>query len=226
MPAPSPSVGIDGYRAGWVAVSRDHDHWAWATASIDEIGTLVPADAVVGIDMPIGLLESGERECDVLARQHLPGAAARVFMTPPRCVLELGPHAPNDLAQSVSRASMGKGVSRQALALGPRILALDAHLARHPSNSVIEVHPELSFAQMGGTGPLSSKKTARGVGQRLAVLLDVFASVADVVSTAPPDVPIDDALDALAALWSAQRWLDGTARTLPLAPGTGPFIAI
>lgn len=120
---------------------------------------------------------------------------------------------------------MGKGISRQALALGPRILAVDALLTRHPTLSVIEVHPELSFAELSGRVP-DPKKSARGVGQRIAALQRWLPATSEAVGQAPAGVPIDDALDALAALWSARRWLTGAARTLPPGAVAPPFIVI
>ena len=219
------AVGIDGYRHGWVAAVLADGALTWRTSLVEDIGALVPADVFVGIDMPVGLVDHGERACDALARGALPGAASRVFMTPPRRVLELGPHAPNDQAQSLSRALMCKGVSRQALALGPRILALDAHLAATPGHRVVEVHPEVSFAELAGR-VLVSKKSAAGVGQRVAALETWLPEAARVLGDAPPDVPVDDALDALAALWSAVRWRDGHARTLPAAAAAAPRIVI
>ncbi len=219
------AIGIDGYRGGWVAASLVDGEVTWATAAIADIGRLVPAEVVVAIDMPIGLLPSGERECDALARRALPGASSRVFTTPPRAVLELGPTAPNDEAQIVSRQLMGKGVSRQALHLAPRILALDACLAGRADARVVEVHPEISFAEMAGR-VLARKKSAEGVEQRLAVLAAWLPGVVDAVAGRPRDVPIDDALDALAALWSAVRWRDGLARTLPADADAAPRIVV
>jgi predicted RNase H-like nuclease len=213
-------VGIDGYPAGWVAAMWTGGRITWATAAVAGIDALCPADAVTGIDMPLGLLDRGLRECDALARHELVGAASRVFTTPPRAVLELGPRAPNDRAQRLSRELTGQGVSRQALELGPRILALDAVFRAHPERRIIEVHPELSFAAMTGS-VLDGKKSARGVGQRLAALASWLPDVAAVVGTAPVGVPIDDALDALAALWSARRLAVGTAYTLPADPAPG-----
>ena len=62
--------------------------------------------------------------------------------------------------------------------------------------------------------------------ERLAALLSWRGDVADALATAPPDVPVDDALDALAALWSAVRWRDGQARTVPADATQRPFIAV
>lgn len=219
------AVGVDGYPRGWVAALLHDGHVTWATAPVAAIEDLCRPRAVTGIDMPIGLLERGLRACDALARRALPGAASRVFTTPPRAVLALGPLAANIDAQRLSHELSGQGVSRQALALGPRILALDQVVRAHPDRTIVEVHPELSFAALSGR-VLDSKKRAPGVGQRIASLATWLPDVAEIVGKAPDDVPIDDALDALAALWSATRWRDGTARTLPAGAQRSPFIAV
>ena len=219
------AVGIDGYRGGWIAARLDDARITWSTATVTGIAELLPAGIVVGIDMPIGLLASGERECDSLARRALPGAASRVFTTPPRAVLELGPSTPNAEVQELCRRLTGKGVSRQALNLAPRILALDEHLARNPDQVVAEVHPEISFAELTGH-VLTSKKTAAGVGQRISALESWLPTTAGVLAEVPSDVPIDDALDALAALWSAVRLRDGQARSIPEGAERSPRIVV
>lgn len=224
MPA-NQVVGIDGYRGGWIAAILRDDHVEWATARESGISALLPRHGVTAVDMPIGLLDAGERECDALARSHLPGAASRVFSTPPRKVLELGLTASNDDAQRLCRALTGKGVSRQALGLASRILALDDALAAE-SPVVIEAHPEVSFCAMSGGPPLASKKSAAGVGQRLAALRPWLPSVEAALGRCPSDVPIDDALDALACLWTAERWAAGTAMTIPEGASRPPFIAV
>ncbi len=219
------AVGIDGYRGGWISARLDDARITWSTATVPDIGSLLASDIVAGVDMPIGLLDIGERECDALARKALPGAASRVFTTPPRAVLELGPGAPNAEAQDLCRRLTGKGVSRQALNLAPRILALDEHLARNPDHLVAEVHPEISFAELTGR-VLTSKKTTAGVGQRIAALESWLPATADALAGVPSGVPIDDALDAMAALWSAVRLRDGQARTLPTQALQAPRIVI
>jgi predicted RNase H-like nuclease len=219
------AVGIDGYRRGWVAARLDDERITWSSATVPDIAALLPAGIVVGIDMPIGLLATGERLCDSLARRELPGAASRVFTTPPRAVLELGPAAPNAEVQVLCRRLTGKGVSRQAINLAPRILALDEHLARNPDHLVAEVHPEISFTELAGR-VLTSKKSAAGVGQRIAALESWLPATADALAAVPSDVPIDDALDALAALWSAVRLRDGQARSLPRDAERSPRIVV
>lgn len=219
-------IGIDGYRGGWVAARVDvaGAGISWATCTVPDIEALLEEDCTMGIDMPIGLADAGWRACDVLAKQRLGRAGSRVFLTPPREVLALGMQAPNAVVQERSRALTGQGTSRQAMALSARILALDSALTRHRGREVIEVHPELSFAQLAGA-VLAPKTTAAGVGQRLAALGTWLPGIADALAQAPADVPVDDALDALACAWTAQRWETGAAITVPEDRGTGPFIA-
>lgn len=224
MSSSTPCLGIDGYPRGWVAALREDDDVTWLTCTVHDIGRLLADDVVVGVDMPIGLVQTGWRECDRLAKAELGDARSRVFMTPPRRVLELGLDAPNEQVQALSRQLTGQGTSRQALALSERILALDSELTTARA-SVIEVHPELSFAELAGR-PLASKKTARGVGERLTSLHSWLPRIDAALSDAPADVPTDDALDALIALWSAERWRDRTARTLPPDATAAPFMAI
>ena len=110
----------------------------------------------------------------------------------------------------------GKGLSKQSWALFERIREVD-EVADDPR--LVEVHPELSLRAMtmGAEVVRDPKHTARGVGQRLNALnhmVDAAAALADV----PREAKLDDALDALAAAWSAQRWLQGSAEVLPDPP--------
>ncbi len=209
--AVSALLGVDGYRGGWVGARLDADTITWCTASIGGIDGLVAGCAVAAIDIPIGLTERGWRSCDLVAKELLGVGRSRVFMTPPRAVVELGLEAPNAVAQERSRELTGQGVSRQALALSARILDVDRLL---PDERIIEVHPELSFAELAGS-VLPSKKSAAGVGARLQALRAWRSDVEGVLAACPDEVPVDDALDALIALWTAQRHARGTARCVP-----------
>lgn len=228
-------VGVDGYRDGWVAAHVGPDGAVrWSVAPVGGFADLVAPSAAgpsrgpvaIGVDIPVGAPDSGWRACDLEAKEALGRAASRVFLTPPRPVLALGPTADNARAQALSRRLTGQGVSRQALALADRIRDVDAALRAHPvlARVLVEVHPELSFAAMTGGPPLPSKRTAVGVAQRLDALAPWVDAIA-ALRRCPDRVPVDDALDALAAAWSAARWGAGTARTLPGGPvprdGTG-----
>lgn len=223
-------MGVDGYPAGWVAARLKPGSVGvtWVTCSVAGIGAVLDPESVIGIDMPIGLASTGWRQCDLEARAELGRAGSRVFLTPPRPVLELGIAAPNAEVQALSRTLTGQGTSRQAMGLAERILVLDAVLATTPPDArrrVLEVHPELAFAEMSGR-VLASKKSAAGVGQRLLALATWLPDVESALATAPPDVPVDDALDALACAWSAARWRDGRARTIPTRTQGAPVITV
>jgi predicted RNase H-like nuclease len=74
---------------------------------------------------------------------------------------------------------------------------------------VLECHPEVTFAALGGM-VLPRKTTTAGVGRRIAALrgwVDAAAALGDV----PDGVPVVDALDALACLWTAERVATGRA---------------
>ena len=65
-------------------------------------------------------------------------------------------------ADAVNRGLVGQGVGAQAFALRDKILEVDAWLRTRPTVTVLEVHPEVSFAAMAGAPILASKKTDEG----------------------------------------------------------------
>lgn len=124
------------------------------------------------------------------------------------------------------------GFSRQAWGLAAGILDVDRAITNAAVDEpgivdrVVEVHPECSFRTMApadsarpaGT-PMTrwpGKKSAAGAAARLALLgpalgIDPLGVLADPVLAR---VALDDAVDALAAAWSARRWAQGTAHVL------------
>lgn len=204
-------IGVDGYRGGWVAAVLADDAIRWRIGPVGAIDRVVADASVAAIDIPIGLTDTGWRTCDVEAKNRLGRAGSRVFMTPPRDVIELGLAVPNEVVQEAARRLTGQGVSRQALGLAQRILDVDRLL---PDARIIEVHPELSFLAMTGAA-LTPKKTAAGAAERTTALAGWRSDIADALAHRPDRVPIDDALDALAALWTAQRHATGASIAVP-----------
>jgi predicted RNase H-like nuclease len=80
---------------------------------------------------------------------------------------------------------------------------------------VLEVHPEVSFTELGAD-TLLSKRTPAGAATRVAALrragLDLPARLR------LPGVGTDDALDAGAVAWTARRFVRGESRRLPDPP--------
>jgi predicted RNase H-like nuclease len=211
----SHALGVDGARGGWVAVevvgsarSARVLRWHRLPAIAD---VLALAADVVGIDMPIGLPDRGRRPADLAAKSLLGVAHPRVFLTPPRGVLEASSY---DEAAGLHRAlTDGLGLSMQTWNIVARIREVD-RVADDPR--LVEVHPELSFVELGSAGALPSKKTAEGRAARLQALGRWLpAATLDGVPGG------DDGIDALACAWSALRWHAGAARTLPEVPAGG-----
>ena len=228
MPEPTPSprvLGVDACKKGWVGVASDLR--AYFGESIDKLVAAAEADgplAVVGIDIPIGLSTSGPREADRLARTLVGKRWQSVFMTPVRAALEAPTHA---AATALSTAASGKGVSQQAYRLGPKILEVDAWV-RSTDRTVIEVHPEVSFATIIGRPLEHPKTTWTGVEERRAILETVAYLPSD-VGEAGAMAGVDDVLDAAAVCFTAERYAAGRAVSYPPTPedfGDGPLAAI
>ena len=205
-------AGIDRWRGGWIvaeSVTAGADNVAlWTCAQIDDAIERLRESAVVAIDMPIALAASGRRDAEAEVRAVLGASARSVFTSPTRAAAEVDTQAE---ATIVNRANGGPGISAQAFGLFASIRELRAALSGSEGNHWWETHPETAFALMNDGEPLASKRTGLGVAQRLDCLRPLFSGLDDQLLDAPPKVPIDDILDALAALWSAQRIASGQA---------------
>src|SRR5262249_30614242 len=114
--------GVDGCAAGWIAVRIEEA--ARDVTIVERLSSLPIADAaMLYIDMPIGLLESGERGCDGAARKLLPGAASRVFLGLRRPLLQ---HRSDYQAANAWAKRDGKGLAKQAFNILPKIAEIDA----------------------------------------------------------------------------------------------------
>ena len=211
-------MGADACRAGWVGVTLS-DEGLQAHVH-PEIGGLVALAAeaaplaLVGIDIPIGLADTGLRQADLLARRAAGPRWASVFMTPVRTAVEAADY---QQACEVNRRLAGCGISRQAFNLREKIMQVDRWLAQAPC-PVVEVHPELCFGELAG-GPLpDSKSTWAGAARRRQLLAAEGIVLAGDLGLAGQQVGVDDVLDAAAVAWTARRVASGGARRLPAEP--------
>ena len=139
-----------------------------------------------------------------------------VFATPVRQALEALDFG---AAGEANAAKTEKKISKQAFALAPKILQVDAWLREDRSRRAYEVHPEVSFAHMGEGGPLPfSKKTWAGFYNRLTLLEDEGIHLGRQTLDVGGRVGVDDMLDAAAAAWTARRIRDRQARCYPEEP--------
>jgi predicted RNase H-like nuclease len=211
-------LGADACDDGWVGIVLAGGSVRAHVAA--EIGALVALAArdgpvhVVGIDIPIGLADAGVRQADVLARAAAGVRRASVFGTPVRVALA---EADYQRASAVNRQLAGGGISKQAFNLREKILQVDSWLAAAPCR-VVEVHPELSFAEMAGAPLADAKSTWAGAVRRRALLAGQGIAVAGELGLTGLRVGVDDVLDAAAVAWSAARVARGVARRLPGEP--------
>jgi predicted RNase H-like nuclease len=202
-----PVAGVDGCRAGWIVV---HEGRAEVHADFAAVLSALPDDAVVAVDMPIGLVDEhlpGGREVDRAARVELGRKRSSVFSAPPRCAL--GARTLTDARRRGARLTL------QTLNLLPRIEDVDAVMTPELQSRVFEVHPELSFGAMARGSPvLAPKRSAAGSKERRALLQRAGICVPE----RPAGSAADDLLDACALMWSARRIAGGTASHVPDPP--------
>jgi len=215
----SGAVGLDGCRGGWVLAHREASGAVACTVieQLDDLAHRLPIPDVVGIDIPLGLPEHGARHCDTEARRRLGPRGSSVFPAPVRAVLHAADYGE---ANARHRATDGRGLSKQAWNLIPKIREADAlaHRSREWQARMHEVHPELSFTMLAGGVPLpAAKRTAEGQRLRRETLAAAFGAHVVDAAVAGRDrrtTQADDVLDALAVLWSAERLMRGEAEVL------------
>lgn len=211
-------LGVDACKAGWVGVVlHDRALVVYVAESIEALVAEAEMDghlAVIGIDIPIGLPDTGRRQADVLAYKLVGPRRSSVFMTPVRAALEAGSHA---AAVKVNQECTGAGVSAQVYALRAKILEVDVWV-RRAERRVVEVHPEVSFARLAGSPLPDGKRTWAGMHHRRRLLAEAGVHLADDVGEAGRHAYVDDVLDAGAAAWTAARVASGAATPLPNPP--------
>ena len=147
------------------------------------------------VDIPIGLLDSGPRACDIEARQLLGPRRSSVFPAPSRALL-------------AATAYRGQ-CSVQLWNILAKIREVDVAMTPRLQRRVREAHPECSFCLLRGAPLPEPKKTARGLSMRKSLLRPFFGRL-----EAIPGAALDDVLDAHALLWSARRVAAGQGLAL------------
>lgn len=208
------ALGLDGFRNGWVAVrlAGDVQEISFHRDVTDAMSR--PCDRA-GIDIPIGMTDEGERDCDLLARARLRPNSSRVF-TGARRWLWLEFSDP-DHANREAQRRLQKRVSRQLWHLGAKIMEVDAFVRANPARDIREVHPELVFLRLNGNRPLPSKKSAEGLALRRALLkqsgirlIDRWLADERIGSGAKPDDVLDACAVAIAVHEPVGSVPDGT----------------
>ncbi|TIP24174.1 MAG: DUF429 domain-containing protein [Mesorhizobium sp.] len=234
-------VGVDGCKAGWIAVRRDPGA-APSAAVFPGFAALLdalPADATVAVDMPIGLpdvSQKGGRGPEALVRPLLGNRQSSVFAIPSRAALYAHTddfttveawHAAHRRASEVAKATSDppRGVSIQAFGILAKIREVDAVLIARPElrRRVFESHPEVAFCRLNGDQAMRLPKKIKGavnpagMAERKALLCR-HGYVSGFLDRTPRGAAADDFLDAAAMMLIAGRIASGEARPFPDPP--------
>ncbi len=160
-------AGVDGCPLGWLVASgtlmgnRIANVDVKAFPTFREVLTFAGHNAIVSVDMPIGLLDEprpGGRDCEKAARKMLSGTRkSSVFSAPPRSALR------------AKRFEDVSGMTIQSFHLVKRIRDVDRALTPEKQRLVVESHPELVFALLSD-GTLPPKREPAGFQHRMDIL--------------------------------------------------------
>jgi len=218
--------GIDGCRGGWLvarvpeASEREFHPEFFVRTNLQSIFAQARKGvAVVAIDIPIGIPETGERRCDIRAREELPnGRKSCVFPVPTRSALP----ATNYIeACLLNHKASGRRISVQSFGILPKIREIDRLMTPGLQQFVREAHPEVTFAVLADQTDLGKKTCAAGRAKRLAVLADqgLRLSLEEIrqqrMLLGRHLVKIDDLIDAAACVLTAKRIGDKQHITFP-----------
>lgn len=210
-------AGVDGCREGWLCVEEYEGRLTGRIfRSFPELLAGLPGASIIAVDIPIGLPEQGKRDCDVAARRALsPTRTSSVFPTPVQGILLEERYSDANLKQ---RGIDGRGLSRQAFAILPKIRDVNLTLQPNPAlqQRVREIHPEVSFAFWNWGVPMQHRKSSPAGQRERERLIDAEwpGQRAAILDRLQGHYEIDDLNDAFAALWTARRIANGTARVL------------
>jgi predicted RNase H-like nuclease len=217
-------TGIDGCPSGWLCLTKDLATGMVLSRILPDIRdllTLDPRPEMVTVDVPIGLMDSGPRQCDLQARVHLKAPrSSSIFPAPIRPQLGATTYAQ---ACQIGEETDGRKLSQQTWGILPKIREVDTFLRSDPTipKWVREVHPEVCFWTWNSNKSMAhSKKSPAGKAEREALVKPLYGSAYVTAQSSLPrgQYANDDLLDAFAALWSAERVIAGKAMVLPPVP--------
>jgi len=222
-------VGVDGCRAGWMAVFRRIGDGACrrrVVAAFTDILGAPEAPAIIAVDMPIGLPErivGPGRAAEQAVRPLLGARQSSVFSIPARAAVMAEDYRAA-CAIALATSEPPKKVSKQSFNIFPKIREIDAVMTAALESRVFEVHPELAFWRLNDGAPMSLPKLVKGrpdpegIHQRKQ-LLERFGFEMSILEQVPPKgAAIDDVVDACVTAIIAERLARGQATSFPPDP--------
>lgn len=220
-------AGVDGCKAGWIAVLRNlADPAATQLHIFAEFARLLdfePFLKVIAVDMPIGLpdrIGASGRGPEKSVRPKLGQRQSSVFSLPSRSAVFTEDY--RDACSIALRTSdPSKKISKQAFHLFPKIREIDALMTPDLETRLYEVHPELAFWRLNGGREMNlpkkvkSRANPKGLDQRRDLLVTCGLDRAFLDQLPPKGCGRDDLLDAAVNCLIAERIHAGKAEPFP-----------
>jgi pyridoxine kinase len=224
-------VGVDGCKAGWIAVIlkpgetrpqvQIHERFS---NLVDEAGP----SATIAVDMPIGLpdrIQGSGRGPEQAIRPFLGARQSSVFSIPARAAVEAKTYGDACLL-AMQCSDPAKKVSKQAFYLFGKIREIDRLLQLNSGlrDRVIECHPEFAFCRLNNMTPMATPKKIRGAvnPDGIAERVDLLARHGidrGIFAAGPPrGAAMDDLVDASVNLVMAGRHAQGLTSPFPAEP--------
>ena len=200
-------VGVDGCRAGWLAIGLEAGG-SWQVDIFPDVSSLWRHHQeafLILIDIPIGLKAQGraERRCDPKVRKLLGPRRSSVFPAPCRGAIYASSYQE---ACDINQQLTGKRLSVENWNIIPKIREMDCLLSDDTAarGCIREIHPELCFWGLAGRPMQHAKKRCEGLAERIQLLQSIYPQTVDIIDHAlstyrRKDVARDDILDALSA---------------------------
>ena len=215
-------IGVDGCKGGWIAAILDHGSLQFKRyARINEIVSDYSDFDAFMIDMAIGLRNSADQlRPDKAAKEELGRKSSSVFPIPSRDAV----YAEGEEAQKQANfRALGKSLSKQSIAIIPKIKELDVFLNTHPEykNRILESHPEVVFSRLNGAVVASRKKEFTGIMEREQILSEYLEKneIAGLWERAKEyKCKQDDLMDAVCLAVAGALHAHGLSETIPGKP--------
>lgn len=240
-------VGADGCKAGWIAVRRAPGSMPSVEVFVSFAALLsaIPDNAIVAVDMPIGLPEfssKGGRGPEALVRPLLGTRQSSVFSIPSRAALYADTsdfttveawYAAHRRASDVAKTTSDppRSVSIQAFGIFSKIREIDTLLIARPDlrGRIFESHPEVAFCRLNGDQAMQLPKKIKGsvnpagMAERKALLYRHGYDMDFLDQPPPRGAAADDFLDAAVMMLIAGRIAGGQAMPFPDPPRADGF---
>lgn len=215
-PSQNSVLGVDGCRGGWVVARRDIPTGNLVLSVEPDFRAVLKAGEkarAIIVDMPIGLAQSGRRDCEQQTRAFLrPSRSSSVFAAPRRPMLAFANYADANSWGKRLGPEGGGGLSKQAWHLIPKIREVDKAISVEHQGWLGEGHPEAAFARLNGRACVHSKRTREGREERTSILRRHGVADPDgLIAAAGRLAKADDVLDAIALSLTAEARLQGKA---------------